>query len=117
MSSSDSPPQRRLSTSEMMVQKSQAYAEKHARHERVREDGWTVIDLDSPQLRTSFEPPEMEVALTCAQLRVPKKSCRLQLFLSFFPPSFVDTMLETLKEDSPQVRDVSLLRGVSQPIW
>ena len=95
-----------------MVQKSQTYAEKHLRHERVREDGWTVIDLDSSQLRTSFEPPEIEVALTCAQLSVAKKSSRLRLFLSFFPPSFVDSMLETLKEDSPQVRDVFLWRGV-----
>lgn len=96
-----------------MVQKSQVYAEKHLRHERVREDGWAVIDLDSAQLRTSFEPPEIEVALTCAQLSVTKQSSRLRLFLSFFPPSFVDSMLETLKEDSPQVRDVFLWRGVS----
>ena len=105
VSSSDEPPQRRLS----MQQRMHVLAEeRQARFEVMdvaREEGWEVINLDDPKLRTSFEPPERDVATVPALCSLERRVTRRRIFLHFITYSMVEDMIEDAKDNTPQVRE------------
>jgi len=70
-----------------------------------REEGWEVINLDDPKLRTSFEPPERDVATVSALCSLERRVTRRRIFLHFITYSMVEDMIEDAKDNTPQVRE------------
>ena len=103
VSSGDERPRRRLS----MQQRMHVLAEeRQARFEVMdvaREEGWEVINLDEPKLRTSFEPPERDAATVPALCSLDRRVTRRRIFLHFITYSMVEDMIEDAKENAPQV--------------
>ena len=64
-----------------------------------------VINLDDPKLRTSFEPPERDVATVPALCSLERRVTRRRIFLHFITYSMVEDMIEDAKDNTPQVRE------------